>query len=152
MTRNVGKLLMALCVLVVGGGVVANAQINSGRAITTNIPFDFMVGDTTLPAGKYELSRLDDDIKSVLQLRSVNGRTAVAFDTEPTQTSNDQAVHKTELLFNKVGDQYFLSQVWVAGDAEGRELMPSRIEKKLSAGGNQPERHSVVAVLKRLKP
>jgi hypothetical protein len=152
MTRNLGKLLMALCLLVVGGGIVANAQIDSGRVITTNIPFDFVIGDTTMPAGTYELSRLDDDMQSVLQLRSVKGRTAVAFDTERTQTSNDQAVHKTELLFNKVGNQYFLSQIWVAGDAEGRELIPSRMEKKLTAGGNQPEKHSVVAVLKRLKP
>ena len=152
MTRNLGKLLMALCLLVVGGGIVANAQIDSATTITTNIPFDFVVGDTTLPAGTYELSRLDDDVRGVLVLRSVKGRTAVTFDTEPTQTSNDQAVHKTELLFNKVGNQNFLSQIWVAGDATGRELTPARMEKRLTGGGNQPEKHSVVAVLKRLKP
>ena len=53
--RNLGKLFLALCLLMVGGGMVANAQIASDVTIQANIPFAFTVGDTTLPAGNYTL-------------------------------------------------------------------------------------------------
>jgi hypothetical protein len=35
------------------------------------------------------------------------------------------------LVFNRHGDQYFLSQIWEAGDSAGRELMTSREERQL---------------------
>src|SRR5258705_6441945 len=116
MIRNLGKLLLMLCLSAVGGGVVANAQVNSVSAIQANIPFAFSVGDTALPAGKYEIRTPDDMLPSVLELRSANGHTSVVFQTEDAQTrGEDQAANKTELVFDKVGDQYFLYQIWVEG-------------------------------------
>ena len=152
MTRNLGKLFLMLCLLVVGGGVVANAQIDSGTRIQVNVPFDFAVGNTTLPAGKYEIRGLDDHAPNVLELRSANGRTTVVFDAESAQTRGDQIESKNELIFNKFGDRYFLSQVWVAGSSFGNELPKSRMEKRLMDGGNQPEKHSVASFVKHLKP
>ena len=64
-----------------------------------NVPFDFAVGDTTLPAGKYEIKDLDDLAPNVLELRSVNGRTAVVFEAESAQTPRDQIESKSELVF-----------------------------------------------------
>jgi hypothetical protein len=61
-------------------------------------------------------------------------------------------VNKTELVFNKVGNQYFLAQIWVAGSAAGNEVPKSRMEKRLAKGGSQSEKQSVVAVMKRMKP
>jgi hypothetical protein len=60
-------------------------------------------------------------------------------------------MNKTELVFNKVGDQYFLSQIWVAGSAAGNEVPKSRMEKRLAKGGSQSEKHSVIASLKQPK-
>src|SRR6266403_5767222 len=152
MMRNLSKLFLALCLLAVGGGVVANAQVDTVPAIEANIPFAFAVGDTTLTAGKYEIKTLDDESANVLELRSVNGQPSVVFATEDAQTRSDQAVNKTELVFNKVGNQYFLSQIWVAGSAAGNEVPKSRMEKRLAKGGSQSEKQSVVAVMKRMKP
>lgn len=150
MIRNLGKLFLALCLLTVGGGMVANAQIDTGVTIRGDVPFTFMVGDTTLPAGKYEIRALDD-MPGVLELRSVNGLTAVVFDAENVVAKLNQIPTKTELVFDKVGDKYFLSQVWVAGGDTGSELVKSRMEKRLEGGGGQRERQSIVAILKHIK-
>lgn len=152
MIRNLGKLFLTLCLLTVGGGVVANAQIDSDMRIQANVPFAFAVGDTTLPAGNYEIKRVDDNAPNVLELRSADGRTSVIFETENAQTRDDQAASKTELVFDKFGDEYFFSQLWVSGSVSGSELPKSRMEKRLASSGSQSEKRSLVAVLKHLKP
>ena len=149
---NLGKMFLILCLLAFGGGVVANAQIAPNAVIQANVPFAFAVSNTTLPAGNYEIRRLDDNAPNVLVIRSANGHTSVVFETEGAQLPADQAARTTELAFDKVGDRYFLSQVWVAGDSSGSELPKSRMEKRLVDGGRQSQRHSIVAVLKRMKP
>lgn len=152
MMRNLGKLLLTLCLLVVGGGIAANAQVNIVPEIEVNVPFDFVVGDTKLPAGKYEITTPDNVSPNLLQIRDARRSTSVLFDTETAETRGDQVEKKSELVFNKVGDQYFLYQIWVSGTATGSELPRSRMEKKLARDGTQPERHSVVAMVRRLKP
>jgi hypothetical protein len=151
MMKNLGKLLLTLCLLVVGGGVVANAQIDSVPQIEANVPFAFTVGDTRLPAGRYSIRTLDDLAPSVLEISSVDGHTSVAFDTENATTRSDQAAKTTELVFDKVGDRYFLSQVWVSGSASGSELAKSRLQKKLEVSGSKAEKQSVAALMKSSK-
>lgn len=147
MIRNLGKLFLALCLLTVGGGIVANAQIDSDSKIQGNVPFKFVVDRTTLPAGKYEIKGLDDSTPGVLELTSLDGRTRVVFETDAAQTRDGEPSSKTELVFDKVGDEYFLSQVWVSGNGSGSQVGKSKMEKKLEEGGSQPERHSIAAVL-----
>jgi hypothetical protein len=147
-----GKLLLVLCILTIGGGVVANAQVESVPEIEANVPFSFVVGDTTLPAGKYQIRTIDDGANVVLEIRSENGRTAVVFDTVQAQLEGDRIQHKTELVFDKVDDLHFLTQVWVAGSTTGNELTKSRMEKRLAKDGSQLEQQSVAAVMKRMKP
>ena len=153
MIKNLGKLCLTLCLLVAGGGVVANAQMDTVPQIEVNITFPFMVGDTKLPAGKYMIRTTDDNSPNVLELSSIDKPgTSVIFDTENAQSRDDKIVNKTELVFNKVGDQDFLFQIWVVGSSTGNELAKSRMEKRLMAGNSQAEKHSVVAVMKRMKP
>jgi hypothetical protein len=152
MILNPFKKFLMLSVLVLGGGgVVANAQMYADSRIQANVPFDFTVSDTRLPAGKYEIRKLDDEVSNIFELRSANGRTTVAFSAEDAQRRDNQIASKTEFVFDKVGDQYFLSQVWVAGSASGSELPKSRKQKRLDADGSQAEKHSVVGFMKRLK-
>lgn len=149
MIRNLGKLFLALCLLTVGGGVVANAQIVSGTTIQASVPFTFVVGDTTLPAGKYDIRVVDGDTLNVLEISSVKGHISVAFNTEDAQTKRDQILSKGKLVFDKIGDRYFLSQVWMAGSSTGNDLVKSRMAKRLEDGGLKSERHSIAANLKK---
>ena len=152
MIGNLGKLFLALCLLTVGGGIVANAQIDSDSIVEANVPFAFVVGNTTVPAGKYEIRGINDNTPGVLELRRAKGRKMLAFETEAAQTRDNEPATKTELVFDKVGDKYFLSQVWVAGNGSGSQLLKSKTEKRLEGDGTRTERHSIVAMLRHLKP
>lgn len=152
MVRNTGKLLLVLCLLTIGGGVVANAQVMSVPQIEVNVPFDFVVGDTRLPAGKYQIRAIDDNSNDVLEIRSANSRTSVIFDTEAAENRGELVKNKTQLVFDKVGDEHFLFQIWVEGSASGNELAKSRMEKRLLNGGFQAAQQPVVAFLKHSKP
>ncbi|SRR6266540_6017394 len=151
MIRNLSKLFLALCLLTVGGGIVANAQIDSDSIIEANVPFSFVVGKTTLPAGKYEIKGFDDNTPAVLELRA-KGRKTINFETEAAQMRDGEPATKTELVFDKVGDKYFLSQVWVAGNGSGSQLVKSKMEKRVEGDGTRTERHTVAAILRHLKP
>ena len=148
--KTVSKLLLSLCLLMgFGAAMVAHAQIDSDATIEANIPYAFVVKDTQLPAGKYTIKVADETNPSMLEIRSANGHTAVLFETENTLVK--RTMHKSELVFDKVGDTYFLSQVFLKGDNSGNQLPESKMARRLEDGGHKAERHSVIAYLKRLK-
>ena len=148
--KYVSKLFLALCLSLGLGAVAANAQVESDVTIEANIPHSFVVEKTTLPAGKYMIKAADEfGDPSVMEIRSASGHTAVFFETEGVQPR--QAPAKTELVFDKVGDTYFLSEVLVAGDDTGGKLPKSRMEERLEGKGLTAERHSVAALTKPFK-
>lgn len=139
------KTLLILGLLIVAGNVTARAQALSEGTIEADIPHAFMVMDTTLPAGKYTVRRVDDNEPRVLEIRSENGHTAVVFEVENTQAN--QIPRNAELVFNKIGDQYFLSQIWGPGSDTGYQLPKTKAEKRLEGAGAQTEHRSIVAKL-----
>ena len=136
--------IVILCLLTGIGGVRASAQSDSDEIIVADIPYDFVVRDQTLPAGRYTIKVSDDTNLNVLVLRSANGRRSALFQTQDIQA--DQTPRQTELTFNKIGDTYFLSQIWLAGSDQGVALEKSKAEQKLEDGGMKSERHAVSAV------
>lgn len=74
---------------------------------------------------------------STLEIRSADGHTAVIFETNTAQTGPNRAARKTELVFNKIGDKYFLSNIWLEGRYLGNELERTKAEKKLEAGARR---------------
>ena len=150
--KTVTKLFLSLCLVMgFGAAMAARAQIESDATIEANIPYAFVVRDTTLPAGRYTIKVADKSADlNVLEIRSRDGHTAVLFDTEGIQA--DRGPGKSELIFNKMGDKYFLSQVFLKGDNSGNQLIKSRMEKKLEDGGLKAERQSVAAeIVKAIK-
>jgi hypothetical protein len=151
--KIISKLFLSLCLLMGLGAVMsASAQIASDEPIEVNIPFAFIVRDTTLPAGKYMIKTADDyDNLNVLEIRSMNGKTAAIFDADTVPVEANRRPSKNELIFDKVGDKYFLSQIFVDGDASGNQLIKSRMQQKLEGGGLKAERQSVAANRKQSK-
>src|SRR3954454_3711811 len=83
--KIVAKLFLSLCLVAGLGATLTNAQIRSDATIRANIPYSFVVNNTTLPAGTYVITVLDSYASdlSVLEIRSGNGKTAVLFETDP---------------------------------------------------------------------
>ena|ERR1051326_9058444 len=106
---------------------VVSVYANPTGSIKANIPFDFSVGDKTLPAGAYTVAA--STTPDVLLIRREDCRAAamVVALRMPTEQGEDQ----TKLIFHRYGDQYFLAQVWSTGDSGVRELPKSRTEREM---------------------
>jgi hypothetical protein len=142
--KIVMKVFLSLCLLVgLGATLTSNAQIESDVTIKANVPYAFVVGDTTLPAGEYTI-RVAEGFSGVLMIRSDTGKTTVLFETEPVTASSPG--DKNELVFDKIGDTYFLSQVFVSGDDSGSQLLKSKMQRRLEEGGSTATAHKSNAV------
>jgi hypothetical protein len=113
--------------------LAASASIAQTRQgdVVANIPFPFVVAHQTLPAGHYIVSPANAD---ALGIHDANNR-GTFVPTESTQRSaNDNSC---KLVFHRHGDTYFLSEVWVAGNSNGRTLFRSRAERELAESGKE---------------
>jgi hypothetical protein len=66
---------IALIVALAMSPTKARAQITG--PVEVNIPFQFHVADSNLPAGKYVISTVDDPALMVLEIRSADGSATV---------------------------------------------------------------------------
>jgi hypothetical protein len=122
--------------------VPARAQM-PGTAIRTTIPFDFIVSGKTLPAGNYEIGRINDSPEGLVMRNVTDKHDHVMFQTEAVAAMKIPS--KSEVVFHRYGDTYFLSEVITAGEQTGRELSTSRAERRLKyeAAKNETEPQTV---------
>ncbi len=115
----------------------ASAQIDGD--LDAEIPFQFHVGTRELPAGKYRIHLLDEGSLRVMEITSTDGSTSALFQVEESDAKSAPA--QSELIFNKYGDNYFLSKLYDEGDPSGSELIESRYEKQISKGAMVAQEH-----------
>ena len=99
----------------------------SGRTTVVNIPFAFTVGDQTLPAGEYRIRPYRRDTDKVWLIQ--NQEQPIATFVMPVPMRSNTTREEGQLVFNRYGDQYFLSKVWTPGTNTGIELPVSRQER-----------------------
>src|SRR5215831_2995584 len=126
MKRNVIGALMTLVVAFSIAVPVVNAQ---STILTANVPFAFSIGDKQLPAGAYAVREMD---RATL-IRSRDGVNSVLGVYNYAGPSKDDA---TKLVFSKVGDHYFLAQIWTSARDQGLAVPESKQEKELRASNS----------------
>ena len=139
-----GVLVFALLSLGLATGA-ARAQSGSlgeggGLTLVSDIPFGFIVENTTLPAGKYELMQSADD-PLVWTLADVKGAVKVIFMTEPAEKMNPPRSY--ELTFDEGGGKYFLGDIWLASDADGFHIAMTKAQKAFLKGTVNPRKERV---------
>ncbi len=121
----------------------ASAFAHTG-AVEAKIPFRFVLGRMTLPAGTYAIDSLSAE-GAVMTVESREQKLVRMLLVNTCQST--EVAQRTRLVFHRYGDQYFLAQVWVAGNVRGRELAAGAREKEIAA--NQPAQDvAVVATLR----
>ena len=128
-----------LGLLLVMTTVSVRAQSKHGKV--TTIPFNFIVGQKTLPSGEYTIEPNRRDSDKVWLVQSRDGQASALFMTMSVRAFETQ--EKTKFVFHKYGDQYFLAQIWTPGTNSGRELPMPRVEREL-AKNNAVERQTIV--------
>ena len=107
----------------------ASVYAQGSQSLTVQIPFGFHVGNSMLPAGEYTVST--DVAPGVVKVRSADAKSSVMILAMTTQAP--AAPSEGKLIFNKYGDEYFLSQIWKAGNNRGNELRKTRREAEVAA-------------------
>jgi len=130
---------LIIAVAFVLGIYPSKAQAQVVGDLEVNIPFQFQAGNAKLPAGEYRIHVVGDSNLTEMRISAADDSTSTFFQV--TETEAKSAPTKSELIFNKYGDQYFLAKVFEEGSASGSEAIESRAEKAVSQQTMQAEEH-----------
>ena len=129
--KNLRSILFALTVLLLA--TAAQAQTTKVQA---SIPFDFVVGDHAYSAGEYTVKSLSQG-SAAIRVDSADG--SEKGMTLSNACQKGQPATETVLVFQRLGDNYFLYQVWTAGNALGREFPMGKAEMQVAKNNSKPE-------------
>ena len=128
--RNIANLVSGLFASALAIGMVASAQPALAQDIQliakTRIPFAFQAGSQVMPAGTYDISMQGDHVLLVRESHSK------ASDFLMVESASAAHTPKTStIVFDRLGDKYFLRSVWTANNGTGVECPKPRAEKEL---------------------
>ena len=127
------SLRFALAVAALASATHLVAQ--SPKLVKVKVPFSFQNGSQHLPAGTYLIDMRADQM---LSLRNLTDNKKVGFAmTHPEEKLT--APKKSTVVFHRANGQYFLREVWIAGNPTGRRCPKSRAEKQIEVGGLRVE-------------
>jgi hypothetical protein len=116
--------LLILAMLVVPGFVTAQSR----QIIKAQVPFDFVVNGSILPAGECAIEAQGNGL-TYLIVSSGSHRMFVL----PNATESVAVSAKAKLVFHRYGDTYFLSSISRQGENRGYAVPTGKAEKELRA-------------------
>ena len=102
------------------------AQTLSLRA---SVPFDFVIGGHTLPAGDYLVSQVHGERFMTVQNASGGATPSVMTIALPGSLA---AQGEASLTFHRYGSDYFLAEIWDGYTGQIRSIWMSGTEKELA--------------------
>ena len=114
MNKNIARLLMI--------GAMSMVPVLAATNLEVNVPFGFVAGHSTLPAGQYEISI--DDSKHLICIKSSGANSSMFLLTQPTEAATVR--EESKVVFTRQGGEYSLSGLWVAGEKSGQEVPQPR--------------------------
>ncbi len=119
--------------LFMAGALAALAGVNGvaqeALAIRAKVPFDFTVGNTSVAAGEYMVTR--DAARNSMRITSVDTGAALQIVRLPAEKNTTGL--RYALVFHRYGDRHFLREIWTGDTANGTRVPMSRAEKELMA-------------------
>src|SRR5215469_4317956 len=110
-----------------------------------NVPFSFDVEGHYLPAGKYEIFTVTPERE--IRLVSADGKQSAIVDTLPNYASTPSA--NSRVVFHRYGDEYFLAQIWTAGQNVARNPLSIKRAIALANSGERTPTFTVLALADR---
>jgi hypothetical protein len=129
--KNLRSILLALTVLLLA--TAAQAQTTNVKA---SIPFDFVVGNHAYPAGEYTVKSMSQSSSAIRIDNTDESKKGITLSDE---CQKGQPAKQTTLVFQRLGDNYFLYQIWTEGSSLGREFPMSKAEVQVAKNYSKPE-------------
>ena len=132
--------------------LVATGYSQTEHRVEATIPFEFAVSGKVFPDGAYAVTQ---ETLSSVKITSVDGgNAALAL----VMYARSNTPHKdATLVFDRIGDHYFLTQIWEPGSDTGIQIPRSKMESELikrtlarSPGGERQAGPELVYVTGRL--
>ena len=134
--KNLRSVLSVLAVL-----LMATAAQAQQAKVSAVVPFNFIAGDTVYPAGEYSISSLSNS--PVVRISNTDRDTSAMMLSHACVNAAPST--ESKLVFHRIGENYFLYQVWVAGNQSGREFNRTKAEVQLAQNHEQSEQVIVAA-------
>jgi hypothetical protein len=138
--RNMAYVLrtVALCTLLAVGAAPTSAQLVG--SITVDVPFSFVAGKKTLPAGTYVVQPIAN---KMLLWRDTRGEHASFVATSSADAT--ARLGRSEVEFVRHGETYVLSAVRPAASTEHLRIAPPTKELRLARESAKPDTITLVA-------
>ena len=124
MYKHLYRVLTALTLFAVAMVPATQAQ---SIMLKASIPFDFVVGEKTLPSGEYQVKSVN---QTSVAIQSIDSNSSAMVLTSATQAA--RIVDDGKLVFNRYGDQYFLAEVAGFERKTAHELARSKREDQIA--------------------
>jgi hypothetical protein len=126
MKRNMFGTLMTLIVAF----TVAVPMVHAQTILSASVPFAFSVNGKVLPAGAYQIR--DYDRATLITNRDGDFKVLGIY-----AYAGPSKLDENKLVFHKVGDHYFLRQIWTSARGQGLAVPESKTEKEMAASNHQ---------------
>jgi hypothetical protein len=123
--RSISVRVLTACAVILALAVPAFAQ--PAPAAKATIPFDFQVNGRDLKAGHYRFAPASGN--SFLVITSPDGAQDAFLGVPIGEPS---AFYEPKLVFEKIGDQYHLTQVWLSNGAGSKGIPLPKAVRELA--------------------
>jgi hypothetical protein len=112
--RNLLAIALSLPLLL---SAAAQAQTTQ---LKVTVPFEFIAGDTVLPAGDYDVQSTGPWGGKALSIHNVTSNAGTFLLSNSCQLAKTSDSNK--LVFYRYGQKYFLAEVWTVNTLIGRKM------------------------------
>jgi hypothetical protein len=128
MNKRSVSVLLTILALAFAASLAAQTDVPNAMQIKVNFTNPVFVGDKTLPPGNYLFEQLaGQNNPTVFKIYKENSDKP-QFEAIASQTTIDTRVDpgtpaRTRFVLLQVGDNYYLSKLWLGGQAQGWDFL-----------------------------
>ena len=117
------QFLLLIAIATFATAFTANVSGQTAKTVKANVKFDFRIGDRLYPAGEYRIESIRG-LNDVLRIGSVSDSNKAEFLL--ANQSNTGSSQTPRLVFEKYGEDYFLTKLFLDTQQWGYSIRPSR--------------------------
>jgi len=122
------QFLVLIAIAAFATALTTNAFGQTGKTVRANVEFDFQIGERMYPAGEYRIESISQQSDSILQIRSLgDGNKNELFVANHSIGGKGQT---PRLIFQKYGENYVLTKIFLDTDQWGYSIRPSRRQRE----------------------
>jgi hypothetical protein len=134
--KRVPLFAVAVVAALIATGSPAIAQSGAPGSATVKVDFDFVFAGTPMAAGSYVI----ESTPNRLQIKRSTGDPQTAFANTVTRLGRHDMDAQPELVFDKLGGKFHLSEMWFPGQ-DGYLLLSTKEEHDHRVlGGSNPRK------------